>query len=560
MCPNCTDMRYLLLTALFALGFIAFAQAPDHVPAGGLVAWWPFDVDGQDLSGNGNHLVGHNGVQFVGQQGAFDGIYLDGVDDYLSCVPFNGIDGSSDHTLAFWTSGEIEYGNRWILTEYNAQANANKSLHCGIRTSYCSESEIGIASAVHDFYQNQSLSPCFSETTWNHWVMTFEREDNSRRIYKNGILIHEQIALPYQSNLNDGILVGAIKYEIWDSPDYSTSGFFDDVGIWNRPLLAGEVVALYESLATPGCTEEDACNYNPEALLADGSCDMVSCHCLEGTAWDESLGGCIPLISAETACGEGTVWDTEAQHCVIVTPSDSDFDGCVGMTDLLDLLSVFGTCNETPWSCGDPLEYQGYDYETVQIGEQCWFAENLQAERYRDGEELIKVNAPQEWLDYEGQGAMAVYESVSAVQGALYSLPVVLYDGGICPSGWKVPTDNDWADMESYLGMPQDEIFTFGYRGEAQFLGMQLKSTTGWPEGENGSDDWGFGGRPTGAINDDDGHHNEQEIVSRWWSSTPFANTMISRYLRSGEVGLRRLADGGTSLDGFSIRCIKDSE
>ena len=37
------------------------------------------------------------------------------------------------------------------------------------------------------------------------------------------------------------------------------------------------------------------------------------------------------------------------------------------MTDLLDLLSAFGTCNDLPWSCGEPLEYQGYDYETVHI-------------------------------------------------------------------------------------------------------------------------------------------------------------------------------------------------
>ena len=103
-----------------------------------------------------------------------------------------------------------------------------------------------------------------------------------------------------------------------------------------------------------------------------------------------------------------------------------------------------------------PLEYQGYDYETVQIGEQCWFAENLRAESYRDGGELIKVNASTGVADYEGQGAMAVYESVSAVQGALYSLPVVLYDGGICPSGWKVPhrtTGPTWSRIWACLKM-----------------------------------------------------------------------------------------------------------
>ena len=563
MCPNCTDMRYLLLTALFAFGFTAFAQAPDHVPAGGLVAWWPFEVDGQDLSGNGNHLVGHNGVQFVGQQGAFDGIYLDGVDDYLSCIPFNGIDGSSDHTLAFWTSGEIEYGNRWILTEYNAQANANKSLHCGIRTSYCSESEIGIASAVHDFYQNQSLSPCFSETTWNHWVMTFEREDNSRRIYKNGILIHEQIALPYQSNLNDGILVGAIKYEFWDSPDYSTSGFFDDVGIWNRPLSAGEVVALYESLATPGCTEEDACNYNPEALLADGSCDLISCHCLEGTAWDESLGGCIPLISAETACGEGTVWDAEAQNCVIATPSDTDFDGCVAMTDLLNLLSVFGTCNETPWSCGDPLEYQGYDYETVQIGDQCWFAENLRAENYRNGDELESTLGDAAWVNSTA-GAIATYGAESGCSdnvpdfdacnpelalaefGLLYNGFSVDDERHICPTGWSVPAVSDWQDLEDYAG------------GYAQ-AGFKLKSTNGWADDGNGSNEVFFGGKPGGYLwGVGSAVDNYQAGFGGYWWAQGGDEDPSAFYLQHDSQS--SFVSTFAPQHGFSVRCLKDSE
>ena len=67
-------------------------------------------------------------------------------------------------------------------------------------------------------------------------------------------------------------------------------------------------------------------------------------------------------------------------------PSDTDFDGCVSMVDLLDLLTVFGTCVEVPWACGDLLEYQGPDYETVSDWRAVWFAENLaEAEQYRDG-------------------------------------------------------------------------------------------------------------------------------------------------------------------------------
>ena len=76
-------------------------------------------------------------------------------------------------------------------------------------------------------------------------------------------------------------------------------------------------------------------------------------------------------------CGEGTIWNASLQACVGFNdcPSDLDGDGIVGVNDLLSLLSDFGT--ECPpdvaeWTCGDPVNYHGYDYATVQIGEQCW--------------------------------------------------------------------------------------------------------------------------------------------------------------------------------------------
>ena len=51
----------------------------------------------------------------------------------------------------------------------------------------------------------------------------------------------------------------------------------------------------------------------------------------------------VPVLSSQNACGEGTEWDVESQSCIISNPSDTNFDGCVSMTDLLDLLSVFDT-------------------------------------------------------------------------------------------------------------------------------------------------------------------------------------------------------------------------
>ena len=82
---------------------------------------------------------------------------------------------------------------------------------------------------------------------------------------------------------------------------------------------------------------------------------------------------------------------------MVANSSDTNFDGCVGMFDLLDLLSSIGTCVEVSWACGDPLENQGYDYETVQIGEHCWFTENLRSENCENGDTILGDMYSEAW-------------------------------------------------------------------------------------------------------------------------------------------------------------------
>ena len=45
-------------------------------------------------------------------------------------------------------------------------------------------------------------------------------------------------------------------------------------------------------------------------------------------------------------CGDGTIWSSAAQECIPSLTADIDLDGCVGLADLLDLLSVYGTCED----------------------------------------------------------------------------------------------------------------------------------------------------------------------------------------------------------------------
>lgn len=220
-----------------------------------------------------------------------------------------------------------------------------------------------------------------------------------------------------------------------------------------------------------GCADEAGCNYAEDAtqnagcvypILPEADCAAGSVVCGEGTVWDMTTQTCLSAPSEQGPCLNGTIWDEDLQGCIVANPSDTDYDGCVSMTDLLDLLSVFGTCDEVPWSCGDPLEYQGYDYETVLIGEQCWFAEDLRSTHFLDGSPIPSLHETGgNWTDLT-EPAYGYYEMENGIsdETPLFNHFVVQDDRGVCPSGWKVPAIEDMP-----VGSPNGVWPNLEYRG-----------------------------------------------------------------------------------------------
>ena len=161
------------------------------------------------------------------------------------------------------------------------------------------------------------------------------------------------------------------------------NGSLDDIGIWNRALNDAELLALFNNEhPILGCTNSEACNFNVDAVVDDGSCipsgctDSYACNFAIDAACDD--GSCdYTCCPGPGCCDLGLTWNWELGLCQDLNPADINLDGCVQLNDLLDLLTAYGDCGseESAWQCGDPLEYQGYDYETVQSGEQCWFGE-----------------------------------------------------------------------------------------------------------------------------------------------------------------------------------------
>ena len=122
-------------------------------------------------------------------------------------------------------------------------------------------------------------------------------------------------------------------------------------------------------------------------------------------------------------------------------------------------------------------------------------AENLKVTKYRNGEIIEKVKT--DWGELS-TGAYCNYnndDSNADTYGSLYNWYAVNDRRSIAPKGWHVPTDEEWKQLEMYLGMSQSQADQYASRGDE---GKKLKSTYGW-RGKN-TDDYGFAALPAGGA------------------------------------------------------------
>ena len=186
----------------------------------------------------------------------------------------------------------------------------------------------------------------------------------------------------------------------------------------------------------------------------------------------------------------------------------------------------------------------GDTYKWVRIGEQVWMVDNL---RYAQGKYIISKS---EWDNLEDNNYDAAYcwydnnTSNKQKYGALYTYAAAKK---ACPTGWHLPSDNEWTKLENY-------IRNDGYSGNE---GTALKATNDWNNNGNGTDNYGFTAFPGGYRNDY-GSFYDIGTYGYWWSATErgrdYAYTRLL-YYNYGEVSRNYR---GKSY-GFSVRCLRDN-
>jgi len=281
-------------------------------------------------------------------------------------------------------------------------------------------------------------------------------------------------------------------------------------------------------------------------------------------------GGNITSDGGDPVNERGVCWSTSSNPTILGSHT-SNGTGTGSFTSNLTGLSA-GTAyyvrayatNSAGTAYGNQIRFatsvsdlEGNIYKTVIIGNQVWMAENLKTIRYRDGVSIPNVTDPAEWSTMTTD-AYCWYDnneaSYKAVYGALYNWFSVNM-GTLCPTGWHIPTDEEFKTLEKFLGMSQVEADANLWRGTDQ--GTSLKSTTGWYNGGNGNNSSGFNGLAGGYRYGADGGFYNIGMLSYWWSSTEYDIT--KGYYRRVDYDRTNVYREGTSKKGGKfVRCVKN--
>jgi uncharacterized protein (TIGR02145 family) len=187
--------------------------------------------------------------------------------------------------------------------------------------------------------------------------------------------------------------------------------------------------------------------------------------------------------------------------------------------------------------------------QTVTIGKQVWMSENLNVDKFRNGDLIPQAITDAEWeaAGNSRQPAWCYYVNDAKngeKYGKLYNWYAVNDSRGLAPKGWHIPSDAEWTTLTNYLG------------GEEK-AGAKMKSKSGWSKEGNGTNSSGFSDFP-GGYRLYNGIFKGVGDGGSWLSSTEFDTLNVwSRTLSSSSGKVWRSFDFFKG-DGLSVRCLSD--
>ena len=246
---------------------------------------------------------------------------------------------------------------------------------------------------------------------------------------------------------------------------------------------------------------------------------------------------------------------------------------------LFILILVHGCKKETAKPAietGSVTDIDGNIYKTIKIGKQWWMAENLKVKRYFNGDTIHNMTDNKGNIDSSKwkslfTGGYFIYDGKDSTSpnyngkkfGFLYNWYVISNAKNIAPAGWHVPRDDEWKELEMFLGMSKDVADLVNWRGTKE--GNKLKiQDGGWTTSSNvyevwGNNESGFSALGGGCVMYNGIFGNPGPYFTGfWWTASEQGGEAWYRYLDYQKANVFRFY--GPKTYGFSIRCVRDED
>lgn len=301
--------------------------------------------------------------------------------------------------------------------------------------------------------------------------------------------------------------------------------------------------------------------YVQKALYGGAKIAEICLEYIKNANTDEQMAVVYPVIDGVTDLAKGIavknggsiVWDVTANTCTYtagtLTSPLTKIYFSEGELSLAPDGNVTAAAVEAELLV-DNRPGQSETYKIVKIGTQYWMAENLRAEKYRDGTAIPNVSDGKEWNANTTGAYRYLYDNPKdhkALFGALYNGYAMFNEAGLAPDGWIVPSDTEWGKMRSYIKTP----YAAKLRGEEYWTASDKVT----PNNKTG-----FTAMPGGCYSSGTGDAGDGNET--WWWSTTLKEDWLTKvkspvYYRIVYNNTVMQTDTHSYNFGHSVRCVR---
>jgi hypothetical protein len=219
---------------------------PSYLPANGLVAWYPFNGNANDESGNGNNGIVNGATLSADRFGAFNKSF----NFNSSYIEINNIElpTTGNYSISFWTNPTSYIDGYSVLLELTNQTICNNNPLIGFWNNNLMLTQCG------NIYSNVNLGSFnLVQNKWTHYTTCIH--SGLMTVYRDGVLIFNGNSIWSNLTTNKLTIGNVGNYGNHNTP---YNGKIDDIAIYNRALTQQEITALYTGITNNPNTLTDS--------------------------------------------------------------------------------------------------------------------------------------------------------------------------------------------------------------------------------------------------------------------------------------------------------------